>query len=323
MATRSATCARASHASSAARVVTVSACSSPAGGASSTMPSRVKWPMPPGSASSPAVPSPAAPRPARPPAAPADTCPDVPCPAEAPSPAAAPAAPATWPVPASRRCRSATSRRAKVRSSQRSNSPSSASSSSGRSLSVSTPPTQALRSASRSTVTSSRPRGSQSRAARRFSPTLPLISSACCRMASSEPYSFSHLAAVLGPTLSTPGTLSTASPVSVRKSMICPGSTPNLSRTPAASITVGGTPSRVIVLTSSVSSSTSCARSLSPVEMTVRMPAARARVASVPITSSASMPGTTSSGQPSAWVSSWMGAICATSASGVWLRLAL
>ena len=261
MATRSAACTRASHASSAARVVTVSACSSPAGGASSTMPSRVKWPIPPGSASSPVAPSPAAPFPARLPAAPtpADAFPDVPCPVDAPSPAAAPVVSAPWPVPApaSRRCRSATSRRAKVRSSQRSNSPSNASSSSGRSLSVSTPPTQALRSASRSTVTSSRPRGSQSRAARRFSPTLPLISSACCRMASSEPYSFSHLAAVLGPTLSTPGTLSTASPVSVRKSMICPGSTPNLSRTPAASITVGGTPSRVIVLTSTVSSSTS------------------------------------------------------------------
>ena len=105
--------------------------------------------------------------------------------------------------------------------------------------------------------------------------------------------------------------------------MICPGSTPNFSRTPAASISAGGTPSRVMVLTSTVRSSTSWARSLSPVEMTVRMPRAAAWVASVPITSSASMPGTTSSGQPSARVSSWIGAICCTSASGVWARLAL
>ena len=185
------------------------------------------------------------------------------------------------------------------------------------------PPTQADRSASRSTVTSSRPFGSQSSAARRFSPTLPLMASAWAMRASSVPYSFSHLAAVLGPTLSTPGTLSTVSPVRLRKSMIWSGFTPNFSRTPAASIGTGGTPSRVMVLTRMVSSSTSCARSLSPVEITVRMPARRACVASVPITSSASMPGTTSSGQPSACVSSWMGAIWATRSSGVEARLAL
>ena len=55
----------------------------------------------------------------------------------------------------------------------------------------------------------------------------------------------------------------------------------------------------VIVLISVTRSSTSCARSLSPVEMTrVACPRACACTASVPITSSASTPSTISSGQP-------------------------
>src|SRR6266571_2815698 len=66
--------------------------------------------------------------------------------------------------------------------------------------------------------TASKPRafGSQSSALRRFSPTAPPISGACRTTSSSEPYSASHFAAVFGPTLSTPGTLSTESPTSVR-----------------------------------------------------------------------------------------------------------
>jgi hypothetical protein len=69
---------------------------------------------------------------------------------------------------------------------------------------------------SRFTVSSSRPFGSQASALRRFSPTAPGISPACAITWSSEPYCWIHLAAVFGPTFSTPGTLSTASPVSAR-----------------------------------------------------------------------------------------------------------
>ena len=127
---------------------------------------------------------------------------------------------------------------------------------------------------------------------------------------SSDPYWVIHLAAVLGPTLSTPGTLSTVSPVRLRKSTMRSGGTPKRSTTPAASRGTAGEPSRVMVLTRTVSSATSCARSLSPVETTVFMPARRACATSVPMTSSASIPGMTSSGQPSATEISWIGLIC-------------
>ncbi len=65
--------------------------------------------------------------------------------------------------------------------------------------------------------------------------------------------------------------------------------------TPSSSMTVS-----LIVLTSSMLSSTSCAMSLSPVETSVVRPAAAAARASVPITSSASTPATDTSGKPSA-----------------------
>ncbi len=58
--------------------------------------------------------------------------------------------------------------------------------------------------------------GSHISASRKYSPTLPLILSALAITPSSVPYSFSHFTAVLGPTLSTPGTLSTLSPMSVK-----------------------------------------------------------------------------------------------------------
>ena len=63
--------------------------------------------------------------------------------------------------------------------------------------------------------TSERPVGNQPSAWRRFSPATPLISLACWSKLSKLPYSMSHLAAVLGPTLATPGTLSTVSPTKV------------------------------------------------------------------------------------------------------------
>ena len=114
-------------------------------------------------------------------------------------------------------------------------------------------------------MTSSRDRGSSPRLARRLSPTLPEISPAWATTPSSEPCSASHFAAVFGPTLGTPGTLSTGSPTRVRKSTIRAGGTPNFAATPAGS-------SRVLsmVLTRETRSLTSWARSLSPVEITTR-----------------------------------------------------
>ncbi len=78
------------------------------------------------------------------------------------------------------------------------------------------PGTCADRSHSVATVTSLRPSGNQSKALRRFSPTAPLMPSAAAITPASEPYSAIHLAAVFGPTFSTPGTLSTLSPTSAR-----------------------------------------------------------------------------------------------------------
>jgi hypothetical protein len=154
--------------------------------------------------------------------------------------------------------------------------------------------------------------------ARRFSPTTPEISPARSITASSVPYCASHLAAVFGPTFGTPGTLSTASPVSASRSSTWSARTPNLASTPASSRL-----SLVIVLTRRMPGRTSWARSLSPVEMTQSMPAATACVASVPITSSASTPSTISSGQPFARTTSCSGSICRTRSSGIGGRCAL
>jgi len=84
-------------------------------------------------------------------------------------------------------------------------------------------------------VTSCRPIGNQSIACRKFSPTTPLMAWAFSNRASIEPYSINHLAAVLGPTFCTPGTLSTVSPTRVWKSIIKCGGTPNSAVTPATS----------------------------------------------------------------------------------------
>ena len=96
------------------------------------------------------------------------------------------------------------------------------------------------------------------------------------------------------------------------------GGTPNLSITPCTS-----SDSRLMVFTSATRSFTSCARSLSPVEMMTRQPASPATRASVPITSSASTPGTSSTGQPSSRTAAWMGSICETRSSGMGGRWAL
>ncbi len=102
--------------------------------------------------------------------------------------------------------------------------------------------------------------------------------------------------------------------------MMRSGGTPNLATTPATSSTSGGL---AMVLISDTWSVTNWARSLSPVEMTTLWPAAAPTRASVPMASSASMPGTSSTGQPISRTTSWMGAICARKSSGMGARWAL
>ena len=68
---------------------------------------------------------------------------------------------------------------------------------------------------------------------------------------------------------------------------------------------------------------TSCARSLSPLEMTTSTPCCAAACASVPITSSASTPGTASTVQPSSRTTSWIGSIWLRRPSGMGARWAL
>ena len=167
-------------------------------------------------------------------------------------------------------------------------------------------------------VTSVRFSGRRSSAARRFSPILPPMRSAAAITASSVPCSPSHFAAVFGPHLSTPGTLSTVSPISASRSTIWSGRTPNFANTAASSSTLP-----VIVLTSVMPGRTSCAKSLSPVEIVTSMPAACACTASVPITSSASTPSTHRIGKPSASTMRIIGCTCARRSSGIGARVAL
>ncbi len=68
---------------------------------------------------------------------------------------------------------------------------------------------------------------------------------------------------------------------------------------------------------------TSWDRSLSPEEITVCRPRSVAMHDSVPITSSASTPGTFSTFQPSRRTTSWMAGICARRSSGMAERVAL
>ena len=68
---------------------------------------------------------------------------------------------------------------------------------------------------------------------------------------------------------------------------------------------------------------TNCAKSLSPLEITTSTPRASAARARVPMTSSASTPGTTSTGQPSSRTTSWIGSIWLRKSSGIGERLAL
>ena len=96
------------------------------------------------------------------------------------------------------------------------------------------------------------------------------------------------------------------------------GAAPNFASTPPSSRTESS-----MVLTRVTRSSTSWAMSLSLVEMTTRRPLSRARSARVPMTSSASTPGTQRRGRPSPRTIRCSGSICARSSSGMGGRFAL
>ena len=147
---------------------------------------------------------------------------------------------------------------------------------------------------------------------------MPPIFSAFAITESIVPYSASHFAAVFGPHLSTPGMLSTLSPISDSRSITWSGRTPNFSITPASSSTLP-----VMVLVSVMPGRTSWAKSLSPVEMVTGMPAACACSASVPITSSASTPDTRRMGKPRASTIFIIGSTWARRSSGIGGRWAL
>ena len=81
--------------------------------------------------------------------------------------------------------------------------------------------------------------------------------------------------------------------------------------------------SPLIVFTSVTRSFTSCAMSLSPVDTTTFQPASPALAASVPITSSASTCGITSTGQPISRTKSGKASACGRKSSGIGGRVAL
>ena len=96
-------------------------------------------------------------------------------------------------------------------------------------------------------------------------------------------------------------------------------------RTPNFATTASSESRRLplIVLTRATPGRTSWAKSLSLVEMVTSTPAAQARRARVPITSSASTPSTRTMSMPSAWTMSHIGWTWARSSSGMGGRLAL
>ena len=137
-------------------------------------------------------------------------------------------------------------------------------------------------------------------------------------MSSIPPIPFNKACALLSPTPGTPGMLSTLSPLSARKSITSSGGIPNFVFTPSTSISWF-----VMVLIKVTCSFTSCAMSLSPVLIRVSIPFSVACLANVPITSSASTPDSTITGNPIALMMACNGSIWLLSSSGIGGRFAL
>ena len=106
--------------------------------------------------------------------------------------------------------------------------------------------------------------------------------------------------------------LSAESPINARKSIISDGGTPYF-----ASTSSGPRMVLFIVLISVIFGVTNCAISLSPVLISTGFPIFSAARARVPITSSASTPGTASNGSPIAFTMVCRGSICALRSSGI------
>lgn len=106
--------------------------------------------------------------------------------------------------------------------------------------------------------------------------------------------------------------LSEESPINARKSIISSGGMPYLSHTSCGPRMV-----LFMVLIRVTFGVTNCAMSLSPVLISTAWPAFSASSAKVPITSSASTPGVTSSGNPIALTILCNGSICARRSSGI------
>ena len=100
--------------------------------------------------------------------------------------------------------------------------------------------------------------------------------------------------------------------------MICSGQTSNLFFTPSRSSTV-----LLMVLISVICGDTSCAMSLSPVEISTLRFCLAAAQASVPMTSSASTPCSRRMGRPMPFTASNSGSICERRSSGIGGRCAL
>ncbi len=116
--------------------------------------------------------------------------------------------------------------------------------------------------------------------------------------------------------------LSLVSPISASTSRMCSGPTPHFSRTAPSSIRFQPSP-----LPSGASTvtcaSTSWSMSLSPVTSTTSWPSASPRRASVAITSSASIPGTSITGNPIARARISIDGTWDSRSSGIGLRVAL
>jgi len=149
-------------------------------------------------------------------------------------------------------------------------------------------------------IASSRDRSASLRPAASVSRSLPGISVRCSYRRSTEPYWLISFTAVFSPTPWTPLMLSIASPISPSTSAICPGSTPQRSRTLASSYSTGS-PVRPATLRTRTRGPTSWSRSLSPLTTTISSSGcASALSTTVASTSSASNPLTSSTGVRSA-----------------------
>ena len=144
----------------------------------------------------------------------------------------------------------------------------------------------------------------------------------CARRFSIVPYFFINGSAVFGPTPATPGTLSDWSPIRPSISMTCSGGTPNFSMTPDSSTISSSFPPFPGRYNLTVGE-TSCMKSLSLVTRNVSTFSFSARLASVPITSSASKPGSSTTGTLNARTTSFNVSIMADISSGIFCRVAL